>query len=195
MPEWIKNAGGVLAGRLTVHRGAETRPAEATTIEQRIETHYLELWQKLYAYLAALGASTADAEELTQEAFVRLYQQLLNHTEITNVRAWLFRTVRNLYINDATSWRSTAFIPQTDAQAVASRVPDLLQDPEGAAIRNERSQKLERAMLKLTSLQIEYLHLRADGLRYREIGEIYGVAVATVQDVVRRAVEQLGKEF
>jgi RNA polymerase sigma-70 factor (ECF subfamily) len=49
--------------------------------------------------------------------------------------------------------------------------------------------------LNLTKLQRECLHLRADGLRYREIAELMGVSMSTVVDAVRRATVNLAREF
>jgi RNA polymerase sigma-70 factor (ECF subfamily) len=50
-------------------------------------------------------------------------------------------------------------------------------------------------VLSLTALQRECLHLRAEGLRYREIAELMGISISTVADAVRRASLKLSREF
>jgi len=49
-------------------------------------------------------------------------------------------------------------------------------------------------VLNLTTLQRECLHLRAEGLRYREIAELMKISISTVADAVRRATVKLARE-
>jgi RNA polymerase sigma-70 factor (ECF subfamily) len=164
-------------------------------VEVYVERLFGELRDKIYAYLGALGAPSADAEDITQESFIRLYLELRARSEIANVTAWLFRVARNLFVDESRSWRSQTTVAENEVREWLAMVPDPQIDLEASALRAERTKRLNNAMMLLTSLQTEYLHLRAEGLRYREIAEIYGVAVPSVQDVVRRAVERLGKEL
>jgi len=46
----------------------------------------------------------------------------------------------------------------------------------------------------LTESERECLLLRAGGLRYREIGEVLGMAVSTVGDTVERAIKKLAEK-
>jgi DNA-directed RNA polymerase specialized sigma24 family protein len=50
-------------------------------------------------------------------------------------------------------------------------------------------------VLNLTRLQRECLHLRAEGLRYREIAGLLEISPSTVMDAVRRATLKLAREF
>lgn len=195
MPDWSHDSTGDTAAiRLSVDRAEGDCLRTRGAIESQIERLFQELRDKIYAYLGALGASPADAEDITQESFIRLYLELRARAEIGNTSSWLFRAARNLLIDESRSWRSQVTVAETEVREWLVSVPDPQIDLEASALRAERVKRLNNAMLVLTSLQLEYLHLRAEGLRYREIAEIYGVAVPTVQDVVRRAVERLGKE-
>jgi RNA polymerase sigma-70 factor (ECF subfamily) len=195
MIDWAHGKPGDAAAMdLELGAASGERLAFSSSIEQQLERHFQDLREKIYAYLIAVGAAPADAEEITQEAFIRLYQQLSTRTEIKNVRAWLFRTARNLQLNDIHSWRATSTVYEAGTNLRLEAQRDPRPDPEAAAIATERMERLKRALCSLTPNQAAYLHLRAEGLRYREIAEIYGVTVSTVVDVIRRAVERLGKE-
>jgi len=176
-----------------LNRAEGERVARRGTFQREVEQCFLRLRDRIYAYLAALGARPADAEEITQEAFIRYWGQGAD-AQIENPRAWLFRTARNLYLTEVTSRRSRSTVPEADARARLAVIPGRGPDPENAAIEEQRRSKLLAAMRTLSPLQWEYLHLRAEGLRFREIAEIHNVAVGTVQDVVRRAIEQLGRK-
>jgi RNA polymerase sigma-70 factor (ECF subfamily) len=193
MPKWVLSISGEAAVRLDhANQGAT---ASEVAIRDQVEWNFETFRQRIYAYLVALGSISADAEDLTQECFIRFYWELSNNVEIINPRAWLFRTARNLYLNLAVSRKAKGEVPEVWGSALVASTPSQEPDPETSAIQSERRARLSRAMAGLTSLQLQYLHLRTHGLRYREIAEIYGVAVPTVQDVIRRAVERLGKEI
>jgi len=196
MPDWKDdNSGEAAMIGLKVGRMAGEYLNPSVTVERQVERLFEDLRGKIYAYLGALGASPADAEDITQETFIRLYVELRTRSEIASTTSWLFRVARNLLINESLSCRSQVTVADTAAREWLASVPDPQIDPEASALRAERVKRLNAAMRVLTSLQLEYLHLRAEGLRYREIADIYGVAVPSVQDVIRRAVERLGKEL
>jgi len=50
------------------------------------------------------------------------------------------------------------------------------------------------AIRALTDAERECLLLRAEGLRYREIGEVLGLATSTVAGIVDRAVKKLAEK-
>jgi len=62
-------------------------------------------------------------------------------------------------------------------------------------LQRERLDRLHIAVLNLTPLQRECLHLRVAGLRYREIADLLELSQSTVMDAVRRATLKLAREF
>jgi RNA polymerase sigma-70 factor (ECF subfamily) len=55
----------------------------------------------------------------------------------------------------------------------------------------ERLLRMHRAVKSLSPQQRQCLHLRAEGLRYREIADATGVTISTVAEFLRRAVARL----
>ncbi len=60
--------------------------------------------------------------------------------------------------------------------------------------KNEAFRRLHGAVRLLTHAERECLLLRARGLRYREIGEVLGLATSTVGDTVERAIKKLAEK-
>ncbi|MGH9963041.1 MAG: RNA polymerase sigma factor, partial [Pyrinomonadaceae bacterium] len=59
-----------------------------------------EQWRNsVYRYLMAVYGNAGDAEELTQEAFLRLYRCLRGGQVVNNPRSWIFRVAHNLAID------------------------------------------------------------------------------------------------
>jgi RNA polymerase sigma-70 factor (ECF subfamily) len=61
-------------------------------------------------------------------------------------------------------------------------------------LEKEKFRRLANAMRLLTELERECLLLRAGGLRYREIGDVLGIATSTVGDTVERAIKKLAEK-
>ena len=66
--------------------------------------------------------------------------------------------------------------------------------PERTLLAKEKSRQLRTAIRTLSEVERECLMLRAEGLRYREIGEVLGIATSTVADSVDRAIRKLAEK-
>ena len=66
---------------------------------------------------------------------------------------------------------------------------------ERAVLDKEKFQQVVRAIRLLSASEQECLLLRAEGLRYREIGEVLGISISTVSDTVSRAIKKLAEKF
>jgi RNA polymerase sigma-70 factor (ECF subfamily) len=114
---------------------------------------------------------------------------------LDNPKAWLFTVANNLVI-DASRVESHAkdVDEVTWNQIEELRVSPQI-SPEHALLQQERLDRLQVAVLNLTPFQRQCLHLRAEGLRYREIAEILKVSISTVVDAVRRAALKLARDL
>src|SRR5262249_54475308 len=66
------------------------------TLEEKVGQLFELLRDPIYLYLKTVVADSAEAEDITQEAFLRLYRALHRGQVITNVRFFLFRVAHNL---------------------------------------------------------------------------------------------------
>lgn len=137
-------------------------------------------------YLVSLGLRPAVASEIAQEAFLRLYRHLRSKGRSENLRGWVFRVAHNLAINEM----KRAGTAEAEPQGLET---DPAGDPEQALLRKERVGRMQTAIRALPRRQQECLHLRAEGLRYREIAEALGIAVSSVAESVQRAMETLAR--
>jgi RNA polymerase sigma-70 factor, ECF subfamily len=156
---------------------------EATTL-------YRELRKPLLRYLVSLGLSSDEAQDVVQDAFVSLQRHLASGGSQENIRSWVFRVAHNRARNRQTSYHRR-FGEPLDAQA------DSIADdatPERAVLEKEKFQQLRKAILFLTPSERECLLLRAGGLRYREIGDVLGLATSTVGEAVERAIKKLAEK-
>jgi RNA polymerase sigma-70 factor (ECF subfamily) len=146
-----------------------------------------ELRVPVYRYLVCNGLASADAEEVVQETFLRLYSHLARRGSRTNLRGWIFEVARNA----ARDRRKSARWQRTVALDPAAGIVDPRDGPEDQAIRQERGRRLQAAIEKLSAPQRECILLRISGLRYREIAEVLGINVASAGELVGRATARL----
>jgi RNA polymerase sigma-70 factor (ECF subfamily) len=181
------------ASGLDVAREATAAAGEeaARSVEERVSRHYLELNDAVFRYLAYGCRNASDAEEITQEAFLRLYRALDRQETIDNVRHWVFKVARNLMLDRAKHLRRIAPKVCDMPEDADDHVRDPMPTPEEAMLEQMRQTKLREAIETLTPLQRECVHLRSQGLRLREIGDILKMDVRRVAEALQRAVVNL----
>jgi RNA polymerase sigma-70 factor (ECF subfamily) len=162
-------------------------------LARRVEKLYQEYYDSVYRYLLLTDSVPADADEFAQEAFLRLFRSLKAGQSIEKPKNWLVSVAHNLRLHEGRKEDRKARGPKVEFDVFAAQQADPALDPENAMLERERLDQVRSAMSRLTERQSEYLNLRAEGLKLREIAEMYGVAVQSVAEACSRAIERLGK--
>jgi RNA polymerase sigma-70 factor, ECF subfamily len=177
----------------TVQRSLTVESGERSDVSARAEATWWfdEMRMPVYRYLVCNGLGMADAEEVVQETFLRLYRHLAGRGSRTNLRSWVFTVARNA----AQDRRKSARSRLTVALDPAAGIVDPQAGPEDQAIREERWRRLRSAIERLSANQRECILLRIAGLRYREIAETLGINVSSVGQLVERAAARLSEDI
>ena len=109
--------------------------------------------------------------------------------EILNTQAWLFRVAHNLSLKVRSRERSFRSV-DTDWERFSQLT---VESPERSIIDRDKMQKLKSALDILSPQQRDCLYLRSEGLLYREIADVMGVSLSTVNEFLRRAVARLAE--
>jgi RNA polymerase sigma-70 factor, ECF subfamily len=160
-------------------------------LEQKVTQLFEVLRDPVYHYLMAVFGNASDAEDITQEAFLQLYRTLHASQPIENVRCWIFCVAHNLAVNHK---KHNQFLAPLDARSWDElrqllRDPDL--NPEQRILQQEKFEQLHAALGRLSMQERQCLHLRAEGFRYREIGEVLGIDTKTASEYLRRGIKKL----
>lgn len=186
---WNPKAGAT--GQLALESASLVEDGQIAALDHQVREVFLAWREPVYRYLLAVAGSPIDAEDLTQETFIRLFQDLQKERRIENPRAWLFRVAHNLAVDlNRQPYRTRA----AGSQALEGAA-ELRQDPAPSAESKilEREQR-ERLLARLSPQERRCMELRTEGFRYREIAEILGIRVPTVQTVLGRAIRKLAGE-
>ncbi|QLF95044.1 RNA polymerase sigma factor [Pseudomonas sp. ABC1] len=153
-----------------------------------LERIYLKHRQLLLQTLQRLVGNRAIAEELAQEAYIRVLQAM-RERRVEFVESFLYQTARNLALDHLRSVRRKSRVLVDDVSEVSLKeVP--ANDPELSDVlaRRQLIAKLQKALEQLTERQREIFILsRAQGWRYQEIADHLGVSPSTVQKELKLA--------
>jgi RNA polymerase sigma-70 factor (ECF subfamily) len=146
-----------------------------------------------------------DAEEVTQDAFVRAHRGLSNFRGDSAFSTWLYQIATNLARNRYWYWWRrkrdySVSIDQPLSHDNESTLRDILpaedKDPEAQAVSQEFVDRIAECMGMLNDKHREILVLRnVKNLSYEEIAEILGLSVGTVKSRIARARESLREKM
>jgi RNA polymerase sigma-70 factor (ECF subfamily) len=153
----------------------------------------------LYNLALYLTKNPSDAEDLVQETYGRAIKASAQFTPGTNLKAWLFRILRNAFISH---YRRERHNPVTGGlDTVTPRLPaakDIGRQRDSVEIdrlRKAAAEDIERALLRLTEDARTVILLDLEGMTESESAEVLGCAVGTVKSRLARARAALRQTF
>ena len=155
---------------------------------------------RVLAVCQRMLGNRAEAEDATQEVFVKAYHQAGRLKPRGQVYTWLYRVAMNHCLNQLRRRRIVRFLPlvverQNDQEAPLEIEPrELSADPEQAAEARQRWRRTERSIAALPDNQKAVLILaRFEGLSYREIAQTLEISEGAVESRLVRAMRNLRK--
>ncbi len=145
----------------------------------------VQKYQKMiYNIVLRMVPDPADADDITQTAFVKAYEKLGSYRTEYPFFSWIHRIAVNEALNFLKQQKRIVALDDTHES-----VGD---DPESEYSRNELQERIDRALEKLTPEYRIIIVLRHFGeLSYSEIGEILDVPVKTVKSRLFTARQEL----
>lgn len=154
------------------------------------DTLFYRHYDRVYGILFRLVGNRAEAEDLTQETFIRLHDHATQRRGQAddNTGAWLYRVATNLGYNALRDRRrqwtyDTALVPLGDGTI------------EQAVVREQEAAAVRMALATLRPRDAQLLVLRATGFSYQECGDICGVAAGSVGTLLARAAESFRQAY
>lgn len=177
-----------MAGSDDERRGGKS-PVASGAEELRLDLLYREQAPRLRRRVGARLRSDEEAHDLVQDAFARLLGAGARHA-LERPEAFLNRIVRNLLID-----RSRRLATRAPHVAVDDATAPAVRATQGDAI--ELAQMKERYRAAVSALpermrEVFLLH-RVDGLGYKEIAEMLGISVRTVEWHIAEAIVRIGR--
>jgi RNA polymerase sigma-70 factor, ECF subfamily len=138
-----------------------------------------------------MGGNAADADDLTQETFIKAYRALDRTTDLLHVSAWLHRIAANS-CRDEWRRRRRAGCQPWDATIHEAMLPSRPEEnPESLMLQKEADERVQAVLNRMKPRNKQALILREyGGLSCEEIGAIMGVSHKAVKSTLFRAREE-----
>ena len=147
--------------------------------------------QKVYWHIRKMVIDHEDADDLTQEVFLKVWKNLENFRQDAQLYTWLYRIATNECLTFLSSKKRKFFLPINDVAAELAEKIDSSADITG----DEIQLKLQKALLKLPDKQRLVFNMKYyDDLKYEEISEILGTSVGALKASYHLAVKKI-EEF
>jgi RNA polymerase sigma-70 factor (ECF subfamily) len=150
---------------------------------------------KIYNYIYRMVGSAEDAEDLTQEVFVKMYVAIDSFRNQSSLNTWLYRIAGNLCI-DAHRKRSrrdagfggsvssldVPLVSESGDEGPGREVPDSTFEPAKLLAQSEMDSYIQSALSKLPEKMRTVVVLHdIEGLQYEEIADVVGCPLGTVK--------------
>lgn len=203
--------------RSTEPPGEGSSPDELAEVEA-FRSLYLQYYSRVRAFFEARAFSREDAQDLTQETFLRVFRAIGRFRGEGNIGSWLFQIASNVYRNELRfrharrrrSWNERsidAYLGEgaeedstvSDHAERSLDLPPVEPASLASTLARERSQLLAKAIDDLPAAWRRCVVLRAHhGLKYREIAAVLNISLETVKlnlhNAKARLKHQLGEQ-
>jgi RNA polymerase sigma-70 factor (ECF subfamily) len=165
-------------------------PQQTAFLERAIN----EYGRATYNYALRLSHNEADARDLTQEAFIRVYRAWRSFQPGTSFLSWIYRIVTNLHRDELRrrKGRYQEEIPEDNAPQQFKGARPLATEPIEELVDRQLSEPMSKALAGLSLEQRQVLILAdVEEYSYQEIADIVGCSIGTVRSRLHRARHQL----
>jgi RNA polymerase sigma-70 factor (ECF subfamily) len=151
----------------------------AATFDQVVRQREVQVIRVAYRVLG----NWADAEDVAQEAFIRLHRHGLTFDSDAMLGSWLYRVTVNLCLDRARAARPSVEMPDLAFPGMSA---------EAGLLAEEEKRQLQDAMTKLAPKERAAIVLREiEGLSTAEVAEILGSSEVTVRSQISKAIAHL----
>ena len=203
--DWVRDAvESVTAGARDDATRARARAEAEEQSEALITAVYTQHASAIHSYAYRLLGNQDDADDVTQEVFIRVHGRLEQLRDPGRLRPWLYRIATNLCMDQLRRRSRTRRIfgiavpldggddPDDTSAATQVAHPMSSQAMDGVAERDHISRALRRMPPKYATCLV--LH-SAQGLSYREIAEALGITPGAAAVRLARARDMFGRHY
>lgn len=157
--------------------------------------------KKVYYFALDMVGNQNDAEDISQEVFLKVFRSFKTFRKDAKLSSWLYRVAYNTTVD---SIRKRAVTPESmEARALEAAAEKNLAltnsvgpDPAREAEQVLLQEKIEKALQKVSEQERAVFLLRHyDDLLIRDIAEVLGISIGSVKSYLFRAVKKLQREL
>ena len=148
---------------------------------------------KLINFSALITRSKESAEEVVSDVFLKIWNTRCTLTRIENFHLYIYIVTKNLSINN---WLKQKKEKSFSLDAMVVEFKSIYLDPEQLLITGEMYKRIRKAIDVLPpKCQLIFKLIKEDGLKHREVAELLGLSVKTVENQMTIALRKIGQSI
>jgi len=161
-------------------------------LEEKIDKIYNRYYLDVYRFLICFSGNQNDAEDLTQEVFIRVLNNISNMNNINTIKTWIFSIAKHVAIDHYRKRRFSSLF--TDG--FFSRIVSTEKEPNELFEQNEMKRLIHNAISKLKPNYRAVVILRGiNEFSIKETSEILQCSESKVKVDYHRALKELKKKL
>ncbi len=151
---------------------------------------YLSFYNPLLRFAVPLVKSKEQAEEAVSDVFINIWEKRKRISSISNLKVYLFIAVKNTCLNYLSRQNKLLTDHMDESQA---ELKSIYFDPEQLMVTAEMVNRIRDAIDQLPpKCKLIFKLIKEEELKYRDVAEILGVSVKTVEAQVSIALKKIG---
>lgn len=148
--------------------------------------------KQAYNIAYRMTGNHADAEDLTQDTFLKAYRFFERYNREMPFDNWLYRIMSNIFVDwlrrrPKAQFRSLDEPVRQEEGETALEIPDTAEGPESLALSSELDAELQKALNQIPEdFRLTVILSDIEGLSYEEISEVMGCSIGTVRSRLHR---------
>jgi len=153
----------------------------------------------IYGFVFSYVKNGHEAEDITQETFVKVWKNLKKFKKEKNFKTWIFYIAKNTAIDYLRKKKAVPFSAFENADGnnfIEETIPDIRPSADQIVYQNQIESQILKATEKLSADHRKVLFMRyRDFLSFKEIAGILGESINTIKSRYRRALLALKNEI
>jgi RNA polymerase sigma-70 factor (ECF subfamily) len=162
---------------------AEAQDGSVRAFELLVSSHLPQVRR----FARAFAKSDADADDLAQEALVKVYKSLRSYRFQSAFKTWLYSVVRHVFLDAARSRAGRERSQEDPLPTDHARLPSTTEPPDEGLARAQERQRIWKALRELPAeFRTAVVLFDVEGHTYDEVAAIEGVPIGTVKSRLSR---------
>ena len=170
---------------------ARARSGDAAAFEALLSRYERQIYAYIYRMMAG---NEDDAQDLTQDTFIKAYRALGRTSDDLNISAWLHRIASNSGLDELRRRQRIRWQPWDNMKHDRLLHGSAGENPERSTLRREAEGTVQEILNRMSPRNKQALILREyEGLSCEDIGVVMGISRSAVKSVLFRAREEFRK--
>ena len=152
--------------------------------------------KQIYSFVYKNVGNPAEAEDITQEVFIKVWKNIRKFDQNKNFKPWIFQIAKNTSIDFLRKKKTIPFSRFENEKGQNLLVENIAAAPLNLIEKLSDKKVLAAAMDGLTDKEQKIINLRHnDGMSFKEIADVFDESINTIKSRYRRTLMSLRKNI